>query len=249
MLKNLGIVQACFGRPRFQANAARRVNGRPLLEWVIRRATESLRLDGVIVLACGSCKCDLARLVPSDVPVFMAEGEDAMARFARALEAYPAEAVVRIQGDNLFVDPESIDRLVTTAEATPDCDYAGYRTRVARPADFGAASLYPEWFRVSALRRANRLAMTPVDREAVTRALYANPEKFNVCLLPAPAEIDRDDVRLTVDIEEDWDHAITIIEAIGVDSLDWRRIAKLLDHQPALRKRMAALNRVHAGVD
>jgi spore coat polysaccharide biosynthesis protein SpsF len=249
MLKNLGIVQACFGRPRFQANVSRRVDGRPLLEWVLRRATESLRLDGVIVLACGSCQCDLARLVPSDVPVLMSEGDDAMARFARALEVYPAEAVVRIQGDNLFIDPELIDRLITMAEGTPDCDYAGYRTRAGRPAEFASASLYPEWFRTSALRRANRLATAAVDREAVTRAFFANPQKFNVCLLPAPAEIDRDDVRLTVDIEEDWDHAITIIEAIGVESLDWRRIARLLDHQPALRSRMAALNRVHAGVE
>jgi len=48
---------------------------------------------------------------------------------------------------------------------------------------------------------------------------------------------------LTVDIEEDWDHALAIFEALGPEAMDWQRIAKLLDHQPDLRRRMAALNR------
>ena len=96
--------------------------------------------------------------------------------------------------------------------------------------------------------RPNRLARDPLDREHVTRYLYSHPEKFNLRLMPAPAEIDREDVRLTVDIEEDWDHALAIYEALGPERLDWQRIARLLDHQPALRSRMAALNRVHARV-
>jgi hypothetical protein len=49
-------------------------------------------------------------------------------------------------------------------------------------------------------------------------------------------------------MEEDWDHILTIYEALGPDKMDWRRISHLLDQQPALRSRMAALNRdtVHA---
>ncbi len=52
-------------------------------------------------------------------------------------------------------------------------------------------------------------------------------------------------MRLTVDMEEDWEHALAIFEALGPDELDWQRIASLLNHQPALRRRMAALNRAH----
>ena len=89
------------------------------------------------------------------------------------------------------------------------------------------------------------MARSQFDREHVTRYLYSHPEKFNLRLIPAPAEIDREDVRLTVDLDEDWDHALAIYEALGPERLDWQRIARLLDHQPALRSRMAALNRVH----
>jgi spore coat polysaccharide biosynthesis protein SpsF len=247
MLKNLGVVQACFHLPRFRSNAMRRLGGRSLLEWVIRRATDSTRLDGVIVVTGEFEKSgDLARLIPSDVPIFFGPCSDALGRFVKALEQYPAEGAVRIQGDNPFVDPALIDRLITTAETEPDCDYVGYCLRDGRPAMHSPAGVYAEWFRFSALRRANRLARDELDRAQVTSYLYAHPDKFNVRLIPTPTEIDREDVRLTVDGEEDWEHALAIYEALGPERLDWQRIARLLDHQPALRSRMAALNREHS---
>jgi spore coat polysaccharide biosynthesis protein SpsF len=248
MLKNLGIVQACFHSPRFRCNATRKLDGRSLLEWVIRRVTDAICLDGVIVVACETDDCcGISRLVPKDVPVFVGEGNDALARFAKALEQFPAEGAVRVRGDDLFVDPGLIDRLVTTAEAQPNCDYVGYSSRDGQPAILSPVGVYAEWFRTSALRKANRSARNPVDREQVTRYLYSHPQTFDVRLLPAPEAIDRDDVRLTVDIEEDWDHVLAIYEALGPERLDWQRIARLLDHQPALRSRMAVLNRAHGG--
>ncbi len=247
MLGNLGIVQVCLRQPRIRANAMRRLGGRPVLEWVIRRVTDSMRLDGVIVLVCQSAdRAAVERLVPSDVPIFVAEGADAMSHFLRALEEYPAEGVVRVQGDNIFVDPALIDRLATTAASQPDADYVGYFSRDGRPAILTPVGVYAEWFRAAALRRADRLARDKLDRELVTRYLYTHPDKFNVLLLPAPSRIDRDDVRLTVDIEEDWDLVLSFFEALGPDGFDWQRIASLLDHHPALRSRMAALNRAHA---
>ena len=39
-----------------------------------------------------------------------------------------------------------------------------------------------------------------------------------------------------------------IFDALGPDSLDWQGIAGLLDQHPALRKRMADLNRTCANV-
>jgi spore coat polysaccharide biosynthesis protein SpsF len=246
MLKTLGIVQACFRTPRFRCLVHRRFGGQPLLEWVVRRVTDCIRLDGVIVVACDAAEHLFIRdLVPTDVPVFVGSEPDALGRFCRALEEYPAEAVVRVRGDNPFVDPGLIDRLVTTAESHPNCDYVSYCSRDGRPAILSPVGIYAEWFRTSALRRAARASKAAADREHVTHYVYSHPEKFSLRLIPAPAEIDRDDVRLRVDIEEDWDHALTIFDALGPDAWDMQRIADLLDHQPAMRRRMATLNRVH----
>jgi spore coat polysaccharide biosynthesis protein SpsF len=244
MLKTLGIVQACFESAHFRCIVHRKLGGQFLLEWVVRRVTDCMRLDGVIVVACGAAEHRFVRdLVPMDVPVFVGSQSDALGRFAHALEEYPTEAVVRVRGDNPFIDPGLIDRLVTTAEAHPNCDYVSYCSRDGRPAILSPVGVYAEWFRTAALWRAARLAKSGADREHVTRYIYSHPEKFKLRLIPAPTQIDRDDVRLTVDIEEDWDHALAIFEALGPEAMDWQRIAELLDHQPALRKRMAALNR------
>ncbi len=244
MLKTLGIVQACFGSPRFRCIVHRKLGGQSLLEWVVRRVTDSTRLDGVIVVACDTAEHRFVRdLVPMDVPVFVGSQPDALGRFAGALEAYPAEAVVRVRGDTPFIDPGLIDRLVTTARDNANCDYVSYCSRDGRPAILSPVGVYAEWFRAAALRRAARASKNGADREHVTRYIYSHPEKFNLRLIPAPPQIDRDDVRLTVDIEEDWDHALAIFEALGPEALDWQRIADLLDHQPALRERMAVLNR------
>ena len=247
MLKTLGIVQACCHSPRFRANMARRLGGKSLLEWIVRRVTDCQQLDGVIVLAQDEAESGHIRaMVPPDVPIFVGREPDPLGSFSRSLEEYPAEAVVRVQGDYPFVDPELIDRLVVSAEAPPTCDYATYGGRDGRPAILSSVGIYAEWFRGKALRKAAQTARNPEDREHVTRYLYSHPEKFHVRLIQAPAGIDRDDIRLRVDLEEDWDHALAIFDALGPEALDWQRIAALLDHQPALRTRMAALNRVHA---
>ena len=248
MLKTLGIVQACYGSARFRCIIHRKLGGQSLLEWVVRRVTDCMRLDGVIVVACDAAEHRFIRdLVPMDVPVFVGSQPYALGRFACALEEYPAEAVVRVRGDNPFIDPGLIDRLVTTAQTHPNCDYVSYCSRDGRPAILSPVGVYAEWFRAAALQRAASSSKNRADREHVTRYIYSHPEKFNLRLIPAPPQIDRDDVRLTVDIEEDWDHALAIFEALGPEALDWQRIADLLDQQPALRRRMAALNRACKG--
>ncbi len=145
-----------------------------------------------------------------------------------------------------FLDSTLVDQLVATAWPIRRCDYASIRCATGGPRSL-ARGVYVEWVRAQTLREAAARAKGRIDRHDVTRYVYLHPQKFRVRLIPAPERIDREDVRLTVDIEEDWEHTLTIFEALGPD-LDWRRIADLLDHQPALRKRMADLNRVHARV-
>ena len=249
MLRTLGIVQAGFSSPRFRANVSRRLGGHGLLEWVVRRATDSMRLDGVIVVACDAVPAaEISALVPTDVPVFQCEAPDMLSRIAAALERFPAEAAVRILGDNVFADPLSIDRLITFAESQAKCDYASYGSRDGQSAALFSGDIYAEWFRVSALRRADLVARQRADREQVTPYLVSHPDKFHVAMLPIPSEIDREDVRLTIANDDDWDHVQEIFDALGPEAMDWQRIATLLDHQPAMRRRMAALNRACASV-
>jgi spore coat polysaccharide biosynthesis protein SpsF len=241
MIKTLGIVEILS--PAQQDVPRRRLGGKPLIEWVVRRANDSSLLDGVVVTAGdGSADRKLAALVPADVPVFHSAAPDALTRFWDAAHQFDAEAVVRISADNPFIDPVLIDRLVTIAGTEP-LDYIGYCSRDGRPDIESPIGVFAEWMSTRALRRAERRASDPRDRSNVTRHIYSHPDEFRVLLIPVPVPLDRDDVRLTIGSHEDWEHAQEILEALGPEQLDWQGIARLLHHQPGMRKRMAVLNR------
>lgn len=247
MLETLGIVEACFASPRARSKAARKLGTKSVLEWIIRRMTDCEQLDGVIVVTNDAPENRIVtQLAPLDVPVFVSRRPDTLGSLAAALEEYDCRSVVRTSAERPFVDPALVDRLIASARSNPDCDYVSYTARGGRPAVLSPIGVFAEWFQTDALRLAARKAKAAADRENPTQFVLSHPERFRIRLLSAPAGIDREDVRLTVDIEEDWDNALAIFEALGPEELDWQRIAHLLDHQPAMRKRMAALNRVYA---
>ncbi len=171
-----------------------------------------------------------------------------LARVAAAVDHFHAASIIRVCTDNPFIDPVLVDRLVSTADVHARCDYISYCRGDGRPAILTQLGLLAEWCNAAAVREANRQATRAAERDAVTSYLYAHPERFNIRLIPLPAELDRDDLRLKIDHEEDWEHAQVIYEALGADEWDWQRIADFLDHQPALRHRMAHLNRAKTPV-
>ena len=243
MLNTLGVVQVHPSDAVADSKLQRKLGGKPLLEWIVRRATDCQRLDRVVVLLGTSPADDeLAALVPADVSVFRSRQTDQIKRLLEAVDKFQPLAVVRLAGDNPLVDPVLIDRLVSTAASHPHCDYIGYCPADGRPAVLSTLGVFAEWFPARALRRADREAKLPVDRDEVTRYLYAHPEKFSLRLLPVPAELDRQDVRLKLDSQEDWENLQVIYEALGSD-WDYQQLAGLLDQQPAIRSRMAVLNR------
>jgi spore coat polysaccharide biosynthesis protein SpsF len=247
MLETLGIVEACFASPRARTKAARKLGTKSVLEWIIRRMTDCQQLDGVIVVTNDAPENRVVEeLTPLDVPVFVSKRPDTLGSLSAALEEYDSRSVVRMSAERPFVDPTLVDHLICSARTDPDFDYVSYASRNGRPAVLSPIGVFAEWFRTDSLRLAARKAKAPADRGNPTQYVCSHPERFRIRLLPAPAEIDREDVRLTVDIEEDWENALAIFEALGPEELDWQRIADLLDHQPAMRKRMAALNRAYA---
>jgi spore coat polysaccharide biosynthesis protein SpsF len=248
MLKTLGVVEV---RANIATSASpgeylldRRFAGRSLLAWVTRRMTDALLLERVVVVAETGQADMVARRVPPDVCVFVdSAASDAISRFSAVLREYDANAAVRVTLDNPFVDPAMIDRLVAKAESYRFCDYMSYCSSHGKPALLARIGLLAEWCKAEAVHRADQLADRPGDRQDVCRFMHSHPELFQLRLVPVPERLDREDVRLLLEFEEDWDHAQMILEALGPDNLDYQGIADLLDQHPGIRARMAALNR------
>ncbi len=222
----------------------RRFGGKPLLEWVVRRATEAHRLNQVVVLAADDpLSRSLAALVPRDVPVFISQGQDPLERLADVARQYPAYSLIRMGVSSPLIDPLLIDRLVNTALEDSHCDYATFCLTGGRSVMHAKLGVFAEWFRSEAILRAERLAQSAEERQTATGFVRSHAELFHLKFLPVPAKLDRDDLRLEIHDEEDWEHLETIFEALGPESLDWQFITSLLDRHPNICFRMRELNR------
>ncbi len=78
MLNTLGIVEV-RRKVGSNWNIGRKLGGKPVLEWIVRHATDCQRLDAVVVL-CSDVDEELVRsLVPPDVEVMTTSGRDPLA--------------------------------------------------------------------------------------------------------------------------------------------------------------------------
>jgi spore coat polysaccharide biosynthesis protein SpsF len=249
MVKSLAVVEVHpaveelpLGSP-LAGIARRQFGGKTLLEWVVRRVSEAERIGAIVVLAgedplarslCSNC--------PSDARVYFSAADDALGRLADAAQAFPADGFIRLNVSHPFVDPDLIDRLIAAADSA-ECDYASYCFGDGRPVIESKLGVFAEWCRPEAVLRADRLAQHWSDRAEATRYLYSRPDLFSLHMIAVPPQLDRDDVRLAIHDEEDWEEVQDILDALGPESLDWQYITALLDRQPTIRARMAQRNR------
>src|SRR5215831_17693956 len=101
MVTTLGVVEVRRIAGLSMPTACRRLGGKSLLEWVVRRLTDSLRLDHVVVLSPDVPQAhDLPDIVPRDVPLLIVDKPDALARLNAALDQHPAQAVVCVAAEH-----------------------------------------------------------------------------------------------------------------------------------------------------
>ncbi len=249
MRQSIAVVEAHSTADFARRAHHRRLGGKTVLEWVVRRASESHRLGAVVVAADPSLDVErLRQALPLDVPLFQHPAADSLTRLVALIDAYQPRGIVRLNALNPLIDADLIDRLIAMTDEDQTCDYVGYCSRQPGPPSLSSLGIVAEWCRAESLRQADRLCKTAAERKDATRFLHSHPEHFVGRFVPVPSELDRHDLRLTIEHEEDWEHAEAIFDALGHDRLDWQEITGFLHHQPGIRKRMAALNRGPARV-
>lgn len=241
----------------------RRFGSRSLLEWVVRRVGDAESIGQVVVLPADGCGQVLPGL-PPDVPCVPGGPGCCSQRLAAALATAGCSAAVVVEISNPYIDPELLDQLVHAARQH-DLEYACFGSRRERRLSGPRPAHLAQWCTLAALRKSARPAAQPpaaqppvaespsagppeelgaLDPAALDPAapLRAAPSRFRTRWLPLPAALDRADVRLDLIVEEDWEHADTIYEALGSEDFGWQQVSGLLDRQPAIRARMAQLN-------
>jgi spore coat polysaccharide biosynthesis protein SpsF len=222
------VIQARTGSTRLHGKVLKDLGGRPVLEWVVRAAQAASQIDTVVVATSTEAGDDpVADLAGSlGVPVVRGSEDDVLSRFVAALDAHPADAIVRLTADCPLLDPTLIDAVAGAWAAAPSLDYVS--TVLVRCLPRG---MDVELVTASALRAVDRTAIGH-DRVHVTSAVYADPTAYRllgVCVTP-PAN----DLRVTVDTLAD----LLLLRAVVAELPDappsWRDVVALLRARPDL---------------
>ena len=214
---------------RLPQKALADVAGLPLIRRLIERVAMAEEIDQV-VLCTSTHPDDRVLLELADewgIPSLAGSEEDVLARVIQAAEQFEADVVIRVTGDNLFTDPEYLDRIV--------------RLRRATGAEYARANGLPLGVTGESMARTmlGRLrARIPAPSLSEYMMLYAfDPAVFRCAVVEADQDVRRPHYSLTVDTPAD----LALVRKLFAEVADvgygprLADVVALLDHSPDVR--------------
>ncbi len=205
----LAILQARLSSSRLPGKVLLHLAGAPMILRQVERVRRAARIDRLVVATSDQPSDDrLAEtLAEAGVETYRGPLDDVLARFIGALDAWPADHVVRLTGDCPLVDPGLIDATIGLHLQT-GADYAQNRL-----VDKGFPKGQDvEVITAAALRQAAARASTPEEHEHVTWGVWNHPETYKVVRLEPP--VDQGQVRWTVDRPDDYEFVRAVYDAL-----------------------------------
>ncbi len=225
----VGILQSRTGSTRLPGKVLARICGQPMVSIILDRLSDSKTLD-TLVLATTLLETDdeLARLAETlRIPYYRGSENDVLDRYYEAAVFFRADVVVRLTGDNPFVDGTFVDEAVHCfLDSQPQPDYV-----TSEEGGF-PLGLSTEVFSFSSLERAWREDKNPAWREHVTPFIYSHPGLFSIKRMTA--EEDLAYMRWTVDTPEDLEFARSVFNHFGNSRFSYVDAMDLLKKKPEL---------------
>jgi 3-deoxy-manno-octulosonate cytidylyltransferase (CMP-KDO synthetase) len=135
-LKIVGVIPARLGSTRLHEKVLKPIQGKPMVEWVWRRASQAKKLQDVIVAT------DDARIV-SAVESFGGKAmmtdpahPNGSSRIAEVASKVQADVFINIQGDEPMMHPQGIDQLAEVFEKKSEIQVATLAVRKNSAEDF-----------------------------------------------------------------------------------------------------------------
>lgn len=109
--KVIGVIPARLGSTRLQEKVLKPINGKPMVEWVWRRASLAKHLSEVII-ACDDVRIeDCVKNFGGKAMMTDPNHPNGSSRVAEVVSKTDAEIYINIQGDEPLINPSVIDQL------------------------------------------------------------------------------------------------------------------------------------------
>jgi spore coat polysaccharide biosynthesis protein SpsF len=209
------VVQARTGSTRLPGKVLQDLAGRPLLRFMLDRLAD-LRVDQLVVATSTLARDDAVAEIAEAAGHAVVRGSetDVLDRFVTALDAHPADHVIRLTADCPLADPALIESVIAR-----HLDRGAEYTSNVFPRTF-PRGLDCEVMTAVALRTAHAEASEPAEREHVTPFFYRHPERFTLANMRNDLPLGREG--WTVDTADDLEFVRRIVARMGDDDFAWR---------------------------
>lgn len=201
------VVQARMGSSRLPGKVLADLGGRPVLQLMLERLRPA-DVDRVVVATSDRGIDDPVAELATQLGIDVVRGPEAdvLARFAIALDRFPADDVVRLTADCPLTDPALVDAALDLHRST-GADYTSNSLERTYP-----DGLDVEVVRTSALRAAVAEANEPEEREHVMPFVYHRPDRFRLASLETAEWLGHE--RWTLDTADDLDRLRSIVDGL-----------------------------------
>lgn len=226
-----GVVLLCrYSSTRLPGKILQNIRGRPLISHIVERIRRAAA-DRPLVVATSSDKSDdliAAYCRRSGIQCFRGDLNDVARRFLSCLEAYGWKYGVRINGDRLFLDVETLHAMLAIAD-TGQFDLVTNIPGQTFPHGLGVEIVRTEFY-------ASWLdSMTEGShREHVTSWFYENPSVGRRYVYENTVCPDAAGLQLAIDTPEDLDRALRILDRAGPapETLNLGQVYELATQEP-----------------
>ena len=196
-MNGIVILQARFDSTRLPGKVLLPINGRPMLEWQIRRI---MRADiGEIVLATTTNSSDneLVELAKKlDISIYRGSGPNVLSRYVEIVQNKNPEYFVRLTGDCPFTMPDLLVEMNSEFHSRK-MDYLSNTLDLTFP-----DGLDVEFVSSEALLELMHYSLGEKEKEHVTYGIYSRPSLFNLANFKSGGDFGH--LRWTVDYPEDF---------------------------------------------
>ena len=231
MKKIVASIQVRLNSERLPSKVLKKINGKPLLGYLIDRLGKSKFIDQIIVATSINKENDLIEdfCEKEGISCYRGSENDVLSRTTESLISAKATYGVEVYGDCPLIDPEIVDFVINDfLMSSEDFDFVGNNLETTFP-----PGMEVEIFKMSALLKANKQVIDPKIREHGTLFIRQNPNLFKIKNLSAPNKWKRPELEIEVDTQEDFEVISNILEHFNYDlSISLIDIIQFLNSHP-----------------
>jgi len=233
-VKVIATIEARMGSSRLPGKVMLPLAGEPMIIRLVERVRRSKMVNEVVVATTkqASDQIIIDTCNRYQVKVFAGSEIDITQRLLDAAGSEDADFVVQLTGDNPLIDSGLIDDAVQELIESKS-DYVTNYSNNNLTIGFNVRC-----FTYTALEKASKLSNEPSDRIHGSYYIHRSPELFSISSVKVGVELQRDDIRLTVDETSDFEIVRMVFETLYPLKKDFtaKDVVEMIDRFPEWKK-------------